>query len=107
MITEQELIDKGFRKYPNTDDVVFPYSDFFYQKKFVDDIGVKYFVEVVHYAVDTFSNGNRLPESWMVHLNINEPHMRFEQYRVDDLDYALERCETFFQTLDCNHYEIY
>jgi hypothetical protein len=104
MITEQELIDKGFRKH-NSNDVVFPYSDFFYQRKFVDDVGVKYFVDVVHYPETGYPNGNKVDESWMIHQNINEPHMRFDQHRIDDLDIALEKCEKFFQTMGCEYYE--
>jgi len=106
-MNEQELIDKGFRKFPSND-IIFPSSDYFYQKKFVENgWNVKYFVDVVHYPCEKFPNGNECPESWMVHLNINEPHMRFDQHRVESLDAALEKCEKFFQTMGCEYYEKY
>jgi hypothetical protein len=104
MLTEQELIDKGFRKW-KSNDISFPYSDFFFQKKFVDDVGVKYFVDVVHYPVKHYPNGNIANESWKIHQNINEPHMRFDQHDFESLDNALEKCEKFFQTMGCEYYE--
>jgi hypothetical protein len=103
-MNEQELIDKGFRKW-KSNDVIFPFSDYFYQKSFKDDNGIEYFVDVVHYSEKTCPNGTKSEEAWIVHLNINEPRMRFDQYRVESLDIALEKCEKFFQTMGCEYYE--
>ena len=104
-MNEQELIDKGFRKW-KSNDITFPHSDYFYQKKITDDGGVKYFVDVVHYPEMQLHYGTKLEESWMVHLNINEPQMRFDQHRVS-LEIALEKCEKFFQTMGCEYYETF
>jgi len=104
-MNDQELIDKGFRKW-KSNDITFPRSDYFYQKKFVENgWNVKYFVDVVHYPEKTYPNGTKFEEAWMVHLNINDPPMRFDQHRVESLDIALEKCEKFFQTMGCEYYE--
>lgn len=98
-MNEQELIDKGFLKY-QSNSVIFPCSDYFYQKRFSDEKGIKYFVDVVHYP-----KSEHLEESWMINMNIGEPFMVFKQYGIKSLDIALEKCEKFFQTMGCEYYE--
>jgi hypothetical protein len=100
---EQILIDKGYRKYPSG--ISFKYSDYFYQKCFKDDKGKKYFIEFIYYSPIKFSNENTVEENFMCHLNINEPHMTFEQHHIKDVEEAEKKCELFFNIMGCNYYE--
>jgi len=79
-ITEAELVAAGYTRCSKNDHS-FPYSDFFYQKKFRDAQGIKYFVELVHYS---HSEGP-VTEAWSSYMNINQPHMTFQIHRPNSL----------------------
>jgi hypothetical protein len=103
MVTDLELEKAGYKKY-GSNGITYPYSDFFYQKKVVDERGVKYFIAFVHYSHDA-----QLTESWMVGFNQNEPlHLRFDIHSHVSIDVAEFMCEKFWVTM-CNstYYEKY
>lgn len=106
MITEEALAKLGYRKYECTPPS-FPHGDFFMQKRFTDDKGIKYFVEFVHYPPIAFRNGSDWGEDWMAVLHVNEPHMTFEQHRPISIEVAEKRVEAFFEKMCCQYYETY
>ena len=63
---EECLINEGLRKW-KSNSVTFPYSDYFYQIKIEDKIGIRYYVEFVHYP-----KIDNLQESWMVNCRLND-----------------------------------
>ena len=105
MITEQELKDAGYRKHAGNGHQ--PYSDFFYQKRFTDEHGIKYHVELNHYAAITWPNGQPMSESWMAELHNNEPHMTFQIHRPDSIADVEDRAEKFWRSMACDYYERY
>jgi hypothetical protein len=101
-ITCAELEASGYVKHSAT--MFNRYSDFFYQKKFRDDKGVKYFIEFVHYPAGL--GHVALPEAWMARLSNNEPHMTVEIHRPISIADAERRFELFFQSQQCEYYEL-
>ena len=99
MNIEQILIDKGYRKYKDYGGS-FPHSSYFYQKKFKDDKGAKYFIEFIFYL----KNGP-LETSVMCNLSIDNPHQTYEQHHVKDVDLAESNCEKFFLAMNCEYNE--
>lgn len=81
-----------------------PYSDYFYQKRFSDDIGIRYHIEFFHYAGVTFPNGE-MPESWMVEMNQNEPHMTFQLHRPESIEQAESAVIRFWYCMFCDYHE--
>lgn len=106
MITEQNLTEAGYRRYSSSA-ILDKFSDFFYQKKFTDSEGIRYFIEFMHFPEMKFGNGTVMPECWQCTMNVNSPHMTFEQHRVDDIGVCERRCQTFFEHIDCEYYEKY
>lgn len=103
MITSECLEAKGYRKHPSSE-VIFPYSDYFYQRKVTDRLGICYFIEMVHYPKDD-NDAFPMDESWMCNLNIDDPHCRFQQHRVEDLTMAEHRCSQVWEILGSPYYE--
>lgn len=105
MITNDQLEARGYKKWnaPQANQ----FSDCFYQKRFSDDVGIKYHIEFVHYPKHVFENGQSMPESWMVALNNNEPHFTFQFHRPKSIDEAESKCETFFKAMGCEYYELH
>jgi len=62
-IHDQILTNRGYKKNLNVG-ISFPYAECFYQKRFRDDRGIKYFIEIVYYA--GIHSGK---PSYMCHLN--------------------------------------
>jgi len=73
---EEYLIKEGARKW-KSNSITFPYSDYFYQVKVEDNLGIRYFIEFVHYSevsmftvIDTGTK-NVIPECWMINVKFN------------------------------------
>jgi len=100
MITEKQLIEKGYKRHPKND--LWRYSEFFYQKEIYDILGEKYFIDMVYYAaiVEIDFCG-----AWMCALRIEKPFYSFDQHGATDLDKCEANCEKFFQTFKCEDYE--
>ena len=105
------LKDNGYKKYKTEgkDDVTYPYSDCFYQKKFIDKIGIKYFVQFVYYSpsLDRDYYG-----SLMLDMVTNEPFYTFRKHHIEletqaNLEKLEKECELFFITFKCKYYELY
>lgn len=103
MITEEQLVEGGYNRYPNSN-ITHTFSDFVYQKKFVDVAdgkSIKYWINIYHYP--GFSTDH--PNVWMAELTNNEPHYTFQIHRPDNLKNVEELCEKFFSTMGCEYYE--
>lgn len=105
-MTEQQLIDAGYKRCNHTE-VSFPYADFFYQKRIRDARGIKYFIEFVHYAPMDFKNNNIAPESWTLNWNNNEPHYTFQAHKVDgSIGIYESMIDRLWLSLGCEYYEL-
>lgn len=105
MITNEQLDAAGYRKHNATQ--AYQHSDYFYQKRFADELGIKYFIQFVHYPSHKFENGQTMPESWMMELNNNEPHYTFQWHKADSIMGGEVLCEVFFKSMGCQYYELY
>ena len=103
MITEQQLIRRGYRKHKGGG-IAFQFSDFFYQLKFTDEDGIRYWLEFVHY--EELPGGDK-GGSWMCNLNINDPHCTFQQHRVKDLDLSEKLAVSVWIAIGAPYYEKY
>ncbi|MEK6879339.1 MAG: hypothetical protein AABY22_07025 [Nanoarchaeota archaeon] len=100
---EEILLKNGYRVCSNN--IVFPYSDYFYQKCIKDEIGKKYSINLVHYPAH-----HNFLASWMVELTNNEPHLTFQEHRPKlenemDLIVIENNCEKFWKTFNCEYCE--
>lgn len=102
-MNEKLLIKAGYKRYPENG-IVFPFSDFFYQKKFTDSWGIKYFIEFVHYPA---VKGTFVGEGWMVVFRNENPPYEFKVHRIDkEIAFYEELVETLWKTLKCDYYEL-
>lgn len=108
MMNTDILIERGYKKW-KSNHVLFPYSDFIYQRLISDCWGKKYYIDLVHYPSSNTHGKATLPEAWDCVLNINFPHQRFCQYHIDldKLNEIEEKCELFFKTMGCEYYELF
>ncbi len=106
MINERVLTEAGYKKHKSG--ASFPHSDFFYQKRFDGEKGIKYFIEFVHYAAE-FIGQSELREGWTLHWNNSEPWYSFEAHRVNEGNLAaLELIvDRIWVGLKCEYYEKY
>lgn len=104
MITEEQLVEEGYKRYSHHNRQ-HTFSDFLYQKKFVDATdgkSIKYWINIHHYPALTISGQT---DTWMVELSNNKPHFTFQIHRPDDLKKVEDLCEKFFSTMGCEYYE--
>lgn len=107
MIAEKKLKKAGYHRH-ESNGICFPFADYFYQKKFTDAEGIRYFLEFVHYPAIEDADGNNIGgDTWKCSMNINSPHMTFEQHGVDNIEKAESLCFMFWLALPCNYYEKY
>lgn len=102
MITENQLTIAGYRQYVSSG-IVHPYSDFFYQKRFSDEVGIKYHVEFLHYP----PLNSKLSDTWMAEMVNNEPFMTFQIHRPESIQEVEERMRRFWETQGCKYYALY
>lgn len=99
-MSEQELLNAGYRMHVNSG-VFHEPADFFFQKRLRDEHGTRYFINFYHYPAQM-----GMSESWMCSLHQNEPHMTFEQHRVTSREEAERNCEVFWhQVAQGTYYE--
>lgn len=108
MITEQQLIDAKYTRYPTE---YKDFSDYFYQKKFIDLKGIRYFVEFLHYPIllrakfrGQFANMN---ESFSMELHIEEPPSTFQLHSPISIQDAEEHAYRVWCVLGSIYYEEY
>lgn len=106
MITEKKLLKKGYVKI-TLSHMFEPYSDFFYQKRFKDTEGIRYFIEFFHYPEKKYPFGAMLDESWKCSLQTLSPHMTFQQHKVESITTAENRCLCFWRSMHCDYYDKY
>ena len=102
----KHLESKNYR-FCRTNNVCFPHSDGFWQKKFTDETGIKYFIEFVYYSA---KNGAHF--AFMGHLSINGDnesifHQTYEQHHlntIEKIQQAELNAEKFWQNFGC-YYE--
>ena len=102
IVCEETLNACGYSKYISNP-VIFPHSDFFYQKR-IDNGNCKlYFINFVHYRAGPQPH---IQEAWMVDLTINDPHYTFQQNHPISIEEAEEKCSAFFnlEILKCEPY---
>lgn len=104
MITDEELTKRGYRKFENRSRVTHEFSDYFWQKRFDDDKGIKYLIEFYHYPPLRQQVSDWL-EPWMAELHINDPHFTFQWHRPSSIADAEAKCETFFTSMGCSYYD--
>lgn len=109
MNIEDVLIEKGYKKYVSQSNSVFKMTDTLFQKKVVDDKGVRYFIDCWWYKEETI-NGYTIPESWQfeVQFHGNEASqtmnvMLFEK----DVDKAEQMFNDVWTKLNLGYYEEY
>jgi hypothetical protein len=105
----KDYLEKNDYKFYSKVGPCFPYSDGFYQKKFTDSKGVKYYLEFVYYFEMKFDNGTKAEPSFMAHLNINEPHQTYQIHHINNLDKIIEaekKIEEFWKIFG-DYYEVF
>ncbi len=109
--TTQKLLEKNnyHKQILNKGNGLYPYASCFYQKKFNDEKGVKYFVQFVYYAPIPIYQDS---ESWMLDFVNNNPFYTFKKHRIklkteQDLINLESECELFWMTFKCAYYESY
>lgn len=107
MITENQLLQRGYKKSLITPslEAIFPYADFFMQKREVDSVGIKYFIQLVHYSGYTELLDRFVDETWVAEIVNNEPHYTFKQHWVTDIEETERRIETVWKALGSTYYE--
>jgi hypothetical protein len=100
---EQRLIKAGYKRFDAG--IWKEFTDFFYQKRFTDAKGIKYFIEFHHYPGKEPVGALFLEESWMAELNVNEPNATFQLHRVDDAEDVEARIEAVWLALGSPYYE--
>ena len=104
MINDKSLEDAGYKKHTSE---FFEYSDYFYQKKFCNDVGVKYFVEFVKYTLP-FEGTESSPDSWAAFMRINGPivmDFRMHYIKNETIEKIESMMDLFWTTMKCNYYE--
>lgn len=100
MITEEQLIGRGYKVYFDKGGIIWPHASFFYQKRIDGERGIKYFINMVCYQAIA-----AMPTAWMCEVTHNDPHSTLQQHRVEDLDLAEARCEKFWDLMGKPYYE--
>ena len=112
-MTEEYILNKGYRKYPPTEfdsDIVVCK----YQKRFDDEIGKKYFIDILKYN-NSFVPKEKRTEPWEEYSYEYETQVTFgnKQSTIDFTffaDWTLEAVEQFladfFDKMGINYYEI-
>ena len=99
MITEQDLLDHGYKRYKN------PLNHgavdhWFFQKRFTDDVGTRYFIDVYQYDWKHVSHGVRQDISYEARVNFYDADgMSILQCTIMD-DGARESVEALEQFVD-------
>lgn len=115
MIFEKELIAAGYKKYTSRLDK--QYADYFYQKRFSDDEGKKYFINFSHYPANRYGQ-TELKESWnadVQFITISGPTVDIEYFSfwTEENEYnhpitSIEDVEQFFEKMwETNLFEYY
>lgn len=104
MITEQQLLYTGYTKYLTEHKYN---SDVFYQKKFTDAKGIRYFLEFLHYPTILYSNGNSIGESFSMEMVINDLHVNFMLHYVDCIKSSEVYADKVWKALGSIYYELY
>lgn len=109
MNIQEQLIERGYKKYVSKSNAVFKMTDTLFQKKVVDEKGILYFINCWWYKEDCV-NGNTIPESWQfeVQYSGNETSetmnvMLFEK----DIDKAEQMFNDIWTKLSLGYYEEY
>lgn len=105
------LENNGYKRFETKgkNDVISPYSECFYQKRFTDEKGIKYHIQFVCYSANSKLD---LKKSWLMDFSINEPFYTFRQHYVklenkEDLGEMEQKVELFWKTFNCAYYELY
>ena len=107
------LENNGYTKYKTNykNDIIYPYSDCFYQKRIVDEKGIRYHIQFIYYA-PIVNFGTNLEEDWMLDLITNEPFYSFRKHHIElktkeNLEKLEAECEKFWTVFKCAYYELY
>lgn len=104
---ENYFQENGYRKYPKTD--IFPYAEYFWQKKEVDNFGIKYFIQFIFYSgIGQDKNGAFMAEI-VNNGDDKNPHQTYRIHHLNTLDKVIDaekRISNFFEYFG-NYYEIY
>ena len=109
MNIQQELNKKGYKKYVSESNRVFKMTDTLFQKKVVDDKGIRYFIDCWWYEQQCI-NGTVIPESWQFETQFHGDKidqvidvMLFEK----DIDKAEQMFNDMWVKLGLGYYEEY
>jgi len=97
MITENGLVECGYKKYDDTEATMWSFSRCFFQRPVKDHKGIRYYIDIVKYSESI----------WMMHLAINEPRMTLQVHMVEDIKYCEDMAERFWLAMGCCYYEVY
>lgn len=109
MNIQDQLISKGYKKYVSKSNAVFKSTDTLFQKKVVDDKGIRYFIDCWWYKEQTI-NGHTIPEGWQFEVQFSGDDvsktmnvMLFEK----DVDNAEQMIDHMWTVLNLGYYEEY
>ena len=101
MITAQTLERRGYLRY---DGGHRHYTDFFYQRSFRDQAGIRFIIEFWHYP-HVSHDTSALCESWQGEVTLAPPHVTLQFHFASDLDYIEEKAAQFWQLMGGVYYE--
>jgi hypothetical protein len=107
MSIQEKLLEKGYKKYVSKSNAVFKSTDTLFQKKVVDDKGVRYFIDCWWYKEEVI-NGHTIQESWQFEVQYSSSPvsntmnvMLFEK----DIDKAEQMFDHMWTVLNLGYYE--
>lgn len=107
MNIQDQLIRKGYKKYVSQSNTVFKMTDTLFQKKVVDDKGVRYFINCWWYKEDCV-NGHTIPESWQfeVQYSANDASRTMNVTLFEkDIDKAEQMFDDMWTKLNLGYHE--
>lgn len=105
IITEEKLKIKKYNRHPSSN-ITHQFADFIYQRGFNDETGIKYFINFIHYPM-IMLNSAATKESWTAEMTVNEPHMKFCMYDLDNrsIGHVEKKMKRFWEAMGKHYYE--
>lgn len=103
-ITHEYLMSKGYREYKP---ISIDHCDKRYQKRFDDEVGKKYYIDIEMYDFSKYGKTNN-PIQYQPEINLNQENgigsIRITFWN-DDIDEIEKWCENYWQSGDWDYYE--
>lgn len=108
-MNDKFLIEKGFKEYPRTD-FYSPYVEKFFQKCYKDEIGKKYFIDVLKYPELNIPGREIVPVSYEYSIQIRNRNgdaidlLFHSSWKLEDVERYIEK---LFKLRMFTYYERY